>query len=92
MHKRMHENVLRLPMNEDFAWTLVLTATKAGAALTGLVADLKAKCSAQEFEILSKAIARVRVDIGFNIISPIYQKFPELENRLDTVLETQGHL
>jgi len=79
-------------MDKTLARFALWNAYNAADRFTGLLQTVKQHGSAEDYESLSKAIAKVNGRIANEIIAPLAAKFPDLKAEMDATVAKYGYL
>lgn len=64
-------------MEKEIAKKILETSKKSTHEFNLLLREIKETCTEEEFKFFQKSIARVLGYMFFDIISPVYEEFPE---------------
>jgi hypothetical protein len=79
-------------MDKTLARFALWNAHNAADRFKGLSETVKQHGSAEDYESLSKAIARINGRIANEIIAPLAAKFPDLKAEMDATIAKYGYL
>jgi hypothetical protein len=79
-------------MDKTLARFALWNAHNAVDRFNGLVRTVKQHGTAEDYESLSKAIAKINGRIANEIIAPLAAKFPDLKAELDATIAKYGYL
>lgn len=79
-------------MTEEFGWKLICKAISSSNEIISLVPELKNNCTREDYLYFAQAMGSISADISYQILKPIYKKFPHLEVKVQQMLTTKGYL
>ena len=79
-------------MNPEFARLIVNSAMKISTELESIVPLLKVHASSEEEKELTSRISTTIEQINTDILQHIYEKFPEIEQNVHTLMDKFGRI
>jgi hypothetical protein len=79
-------------MDKDMAWAAIQTAFRCGAELQNLLAELKQKCSAEDYKKFAAGIATSIDTVNVQLIDRALKAHPDLEDRIESDLKKTGRI
>jgi Ni,Fe-hydrogenase maturation factor len=79
-------------MNEDLAWQIVRIAFRSSRELQDLLALLKERASAEEYQVYASGIARAIDAINDALLNPVTTAHPEFVDRIEAELDAHGQI
>lgn len=79
-------------MDKQLAEYVAHISIRSASEMSRLIPILKVHLSEEEYEPLRKAITNISKNIAENILFKIYDEYPDLDNKLDGIIEKYGRL
>ncbi len=79
-------------MDKDMAWAAIQTAFRCGAELQSLLAELKQRCSADDYKKFAAGVAAAIDTVNVQLIDRALKAHPDLEDRIESDLKKAGRI